>query len=118
MSKKKIPLLIAFFGVVIFSFWSVCQLGRSGGPCNGGLITLELLPFVLIISILQLFVLLQSFQSYAWTTCSFICSALVAFISFAFADEHNGILYLAPFLIINIVITFISTKNKKKVVAL
>ena len=118
MNKKKVILFGSLFGLtIIFSFWGIIQMSKTGGPCNSGIAFIILTPAVVLLSIMQLSILnylLYSVRknSLSWGIISLIFTLIWVFLMNMFSDDKKIIIYLTPFLLFNILVTFFSFKYK------
>ena len=119
MNKKIKILFLTLFGLtIIFSFWGIIQLSKAGGPCNAGIAFIVLVPAMIVITILQCFILnyvaiLASDKNTSWAIVSFFMALAWVFLMKLFSDDKNAILYLSPFLIFNVLVTFFILLNKQ-----
>jgi len=99
---------ISFVLTVIYSIFGIFKMGEVGGPCNGGIAIIELIPILFIASIFQL----SSFNLWSKSTkrnwfypiLSFIGISIWCWASTMFLDENaiGNLLYLSPFFILSI----------------
>ncbi len=50
MSKKKRNIIYIFIAIIGYTIFGIFQLGKSGGPCNAGLLIIVSMPILLVCS--------------------------------------------------------------------
>jgi hypothetical protein len=123
-SKAKILFVIGFCIVLAYTFYGISQLGKEGGPCNGGLAIIVFVPLVLISTVVQLMVFAKKSVSLNTKTevpfievaiGSILICLIVFLILFIYdfaKDDKTALVYLIPFLCTNFVTLFIMSKRK------
>ena len=111
----------SFIGTIIYTAYGVLQLGRQGGPCNGGLAIIVLTPFLLVCIGLLI-------GTFSWLTYSDktnftkpIVFSIISLLSwtywlFTFLEDSikEGLLYLGLFELFNIILLLFFVRQKIK----
>jgi hypothetical protein len=123
-SKAKTIFAICFCIVLAYTFYGISQLGKEGGPCNGGLTIIIFVPLVILSTVVQLIVFVKKSVSLDTKTkvpfmevaigSVLICLIvfLILFIYDFAKDDKIALVYLIPFLCTNFVTLFIMSKRK------
>jgi hypothetical protein len=118
---NKIIFYFSFIGTIIYTAFGILQLGRQGGPCNGGLAIIVLTPFLLVC--IGLLIGTFSWLTYSNKTNSTkpiiftIISLLIWtywFFTFMGDSLKEGLLYLGLFELFNILLLMFFVKQKIK----
>ena len=121
IQTNKTLFYFSFIGTIIYTAYGVLQLGRQGGPCNGGLAIIILTPFLLVCIGLLI-------GTFSWLTYSnktdftkpiffTIISLLIWsywFFTFLGDSIKEGLIYLGLFELFNILLLLIFVKQKIK----
>ena len=121
IQRNKTLFYFSFIGTIIYTAYGVLQLGRQGGPCNGGLAIIILTPFLLVCIGLLI-------GTFSWLTYSnktdftkpiffTIISLLIWsywFFTFLADSIKEGLIYLGLFELFNILLLLFFVKQKIK----
>ena len=118
--RSKVIFISLFILTIVYTCYGILQLGRHGGPCNGGLAIIVLTPFVLIcVGLLTVSFSLLSNQKkteLAKPILLVIISLCVwTFVSITFLEDSikESILYLGPLEALNICLAGVLIKQNK-----
>ena len=116
--KHKNIFSILFLIIVIYTFGTLPILALAGGPCNGGVVYVVLGPIILFITLIQLIIFRSSIKLNMQfpifkKVLAIFCTLFWGFwVSAFFIDDKLGtILYLGPFLILNIGVMILLFSN-------
>jgi len=118
--KQKTVLAVSFVSTMVLSFFSLGPAARSGGgPCNAGIVFLFLGAALIFVGLVQFAVVLhllifENKDNQAWTAVSFAATMLLIGSMILFGDEAAEMLYMIPFLMVNICISSLEIKNKHR----
>src|SRR5436190_722629 len=116
---KSIIYSILFLIIVIYTILTLPILARAGGPCNGGVVYVVLGPIILFITLIQYIVFRSSTKSIQRVSTlkiilSIFCTLFWAFWVYAFFvdDKLGALLYMGPFLFLNVGVLVLVFRNK------
>lgn len=117
MTKSVFKLL--YFVVVIYTLFTLIPIDKTGGPCNQGLAFIIIGPFIIIVTAIQYLAYYrmtnnQLEKKYFYQFMSLCCCAIWILFLYLFASYNllYAILYLTPFLVLNITVLIITFKPK------
>ena len=117
MTKSVFRLL--YFVVVFYTLLTIIPIDKTGGPCNQGLAFIIIGPFIIIVTAIQYLAYYritnnQLEKKYFYQFMSFCCCAIWILFFCLFASDRllHAILYLTPFLVLNITVLIITLKPK------
>ncbi len=116
--RKKI-LSFTFLLIVIYSLIALNPIAKDGGPCNGGVVYVVLGPLIIIISLVQFMIFkaaLNRQKNISWISAVFsvLCLTIWSYFTTAFAtdDIADALLYLSPFLLLNLLVVVLVVRKK------
>lgn len=108
---------ISFSLVLTYTLFGICKMGSVGGPCNAGIAIIVLFPAIFIVAIMQV----SSFNLWLKGNGNGIGSCVLSLIGILiwcgaimmFMDENaiKNLIYLSPFLLLNIATLVISVSK-------
>ena len=110
---------ILYFLIVIYTLLTLIPIDKTGGPCNQGFAFIIVGPLIIILTALQYLAYyrltnnqLEFFFFYQFM--SFCCCAVWMLFFYLFASDEllYAILYLMPFLALNLTVLIITLKPK------
>ncbi len=108
--KNKLIYIVCFCIILLYTLYGIHQLGKDGGPCNGGIALIVFLPLTLFSAVTQLSVFLNP-KSKALFVEIFVVWSLFMFM---FAKDDSVVFrYLIPFFGLNL-LTLIIMKRRKR----
>ena len=117
MPKKFLS--FTFFLIVIYSLIALNPIAKDGGPCNGGVVYVVLGPLIIIISLIQFIIFrtaLNRQKKISWIgpVFSVLCLSIWSYFTTAFAtdDIADALLYLFPFLLLNLSVVVLAVRKK------
>lgn len=117
MTKSVFRLL--YFVVVFYTLLTLIPIDKTGGPCNQGLAFIIIAPFIIIVTAIQYLAYYrmtnnQFEKKYFHQFMSLCCCGVWILFFYLFASDSllHAILYLTPFLVLNITVLIITFKPK------
>lgn len=106
---KKNIFLVLYLIIVLFTLWALSPIDKSGGAQNKGMAYVIIGPLVIAASVIQFlafrkFIQGQEEKKWFYRLMSLCCCFAWALFFFAFLGEDllSGLLYLGPFLMLNL----------------
>ena len=113
MTKSVFRLL--YFVIVIYTLLTLIPIDKTGGPCNQGLAYVIIGPLIIIVTAMQYLAYYrltnnQIEKKFFYQFMSFCCCAVWTLFFYLFASDQllYAILYLTPFLVLNITVLIIT----------
>lgn len=105
---KKNIFLVLYLIIVLFTLWALDPIDKSGGLTNRGMAYVIIGPLIIAASVIQFLAFRKFIQGqekkWFYRLMSLCCCFAWALFFFAFLSEDlvSGLLYLGPFLLLNV----------------
>ena len=117
MTKSVFRLL--YFVIVIYTLLTLIPIDKTGGPCNQGLAYVIIGPLIIVVTIIQSLAYSrltnkQLDKKFFYQFMSLCCCTIWTLFFYLLASNQllYAILYLTPFLVLNIAVLIITFRTK------
>ena len=116
---KKSVFRLLYFVIVVYTLLTLIPIDKTGGPCNQGIVFVIIGPLIIVVTIIQYLAYYrltnkQIEKKFFYQFMSLCCCAIWTLFFYLFASDHllYAILYLTPFLVLNITVLIITFRPK------